>query len=145
MLYMWFVVYSMAFAVLNFGEKGSWRWIFFAVAALKWAWLLSYCLLRQPAGLYILFLVHKRKMPLKFGQVWMHLEHLDVFGCVWTHLDRVWTSVNRVWKSLEGVWRSLEKFGGVWPIFELDGGLTDWLTDWNYRNMKWPNQWILAT
>ena len=26
-------------------------------------------------------------MPLKFGQVWMHLEHLDAFGCVWTRLD----------------------------------------------------------
>ena len=52
-------------------------------------------------------------MPLKFGQVWMHLEHLDAFGRVWTRLDafgrvrtrldRVWTSVDRVWKSLEGV------------------------------------------
>ena len=52
--YMWFVVYSSAFAVLNFGG---------------------------------IFLVHKRKMPLKFGQVWMHLEHLDAFGRVWTRLD----------------------------------------------------------
>ena len=34
-----------------------------------------------------IFLVHKRKMPLKFEQVWMHLEHLDAFGRVWMHLD----------------------------------------------------------
>ena len=34
----------------HFLVKGSWRWIFFAVAALKRAWLLSCCLLRQPAG-----------------------------------------------------------------------------------------------
>ena len=60
-----------------------------------------------------IFLVHKRKMPLKFEQVWMHLEHLDAFGRVWTHLNRVWISAERVWKSLEGVWRSLEEFDQV--------------------------------
>ena len=52
-------------------------------------------------------------MALKFEQVWMHLEHLDAFGRVWTHLDRVWISAERVWKSLEGVWRSLEEFDQV--------------------------------
>ena len=46
-----------------------------------------------------IFLVHKRKMPLKFGQVWMHLEHLDAFGHVWRCLDalgRVWTGFGQV-------------------------------------------------
>ena len=74
-----YYIFSCSFRIKGF-RKDLEGEFFFAVAALKWAWLLSYCLLRQPAGLYILFLVHKRKMPLKFGQVWMHSEHLDVFG-----------------------------------------------------------------
>ena len=58
---------------------------------------------------------------------------MDAFGafrCVWTGLDR----------------GSLEKFGGVWPSFELDGGLTDWLIIgvWSGQiNGFWPlkNLW----
>ena len=62
-------------------------------------------------------------MPLKFEQVWMHLEHLDVFGHVWRRLDafgHVWTGFGqvqigfgRVWKGFGGVWRSLEDFEEV--------------------------------
>ena len=52
-------------------------------------------------------------MPLKFGQVWMHLEHLDAFGRVWTGFGQVRIGFGRVWKGFEAVWRSLEEFDQV--------------------------------
>ena len=58
-----------------------------------------------------------------FGQVWTHLEHLDVFGYVSTHFDvfgcistgfgQVWTGFGRVWKVFGGVWSSLKEFEEV--------------------------------
>ena len=60
-----------------------------------------------------IFLVHKRKMPLKFGQVWMHLEHLDAFGHIWTGFGQVRIGFGRVWKGFGGLWRSLEEFDQV--------------------------------
>ena len=45
--------------------------------------------------------------------VWTHLEHLDAFGHVSTHLDvfgRIWTGLGQVWT---GFGRGLEEFGGV--------------------------------
>ena len=66
-----------------------------------------------------------------FGHV---LTHLDVFGRIWTGFGQVWTGLGRVWKVFGEVWRSLKKFLNRFRLLLL-----------NYRNMKWPNQWILAT
>ena len=56
----------------------------------------------------------ERKIPLEFGQVWMHLEHLDAFGHVWRCLDalgRAWTGFGQV---QIGFGRGLKQFGEVW-------------------------------
>ena len=53
-------------------------------------------------------------MPLKFEQVWMHLEHLDAFGRVWMHLDAFGQGLDKCRKGLEEFGRGLEEFGEVW-------------------------------
>ena len=52
-------------------------------------------------------------MPLKSGQVWMHLEHLNAFGRVWMGLDAFGQGLDKCGKGLEEFGRGLEKFGGV--------------------------------
>ena len=53
-------------------------------------------------------------MPLKFGQVWMHLEHLDAFGRVCTRLDAFGQGLDKCGQGLEEFGRGLKQFGEVW-------------------------------
>ena len=52
-------------------------------------------------------------MPLKFEQVWMHFEHLDVFGRIWMGLDVFGQGLDKSRQGLEEFGRCLDEFGGV--------------------------------
>ena len=69
--------------------------------------------------------------------------HLDTFRHIWTCLDAFGQGLDKCGQGLEEFGRCLEEFGEVWR--SLKKFLNRFRVHLNYRNMKWPNQWILVT
>ena len=74
--------------------------------------------------------------------------HLDTFWHIWTCLDPFGQGLDKCWQGLEEIGRCKEEFGEVWRSLKKFWNrflLRLLCLLLNYRNMEWPNQWILAT